>query len=315
MVNSTNDTDNHDWEYPADGYDADSPDWGDLLNTLIDDDLDRDVVIKDTHANRPAAGEADRWFLATDKKYVAYDDGNSWEIFAGTADAGTRPAGTTYRNGVNVADDIVDDQGNTIWDYAKQHIPATILQTIPLGSGTDADLDGTDLVDAAKTIWDTSVGALTQQVGTSSNRQDAYLGQADANSVNTDEIRVATGQSIEDGSGNGRLRVGAAETALLAEDETNLISLQSGTKTQIAGNSTTPIILRDNEGSYDAVKYVTDSSTGTLKLMNAELEFSDNNHEVRWPIADGSEQPRIATTGNNGEVYAIDDSGNQTTLT
>jgi len=250
--------------------------------------------------------------------------------------------------------DLDDDQSNTVYDYSAQQIAAGVVNEEKVQDTVDALLtasgnisltydDGNDTLtvdtsalnteetedavaslvasssnlswnydDGNDTLTISLSGPITgKQIGTSSNRNKGFF-----STVNTDEIRLATGQAIEDGSGTERLRVNAGETALLADDGTNLISLQSGTKTQIAGNSSTPIILRDNEGSFDGVKYITSSSTpGTLKLTNAKLVFSDNNYDIRWPIADGSEQPRIATTGNNGEVYAVDDSGNQTILT
>lgn len=83
MVDQQNTTDNHDWNYPAPGYNADSPTWGELLNTIIEDDLDREVIVKGAYADRPAAGQADRWYLATDRRIIFRDTGDSWEPVAG----------------------------------------------------------------------------------------------------------------------------------------------------------------------------------------------------------------------------------------
>lgn len=52
---------------------------GNLLN------FDPAAIIVDTHANRPAAGTADRVFVATDERYVARDTGSQWDIMGATA--------------------------------------------------------------------------------------------------------------------------------------------------------------------------------------------------------------------------------------
>lgn len=69
-------TPNHGYDKPE--VNADDDVWGDLINSTIDA-LDDDVVIKDTFANRPAAGTANRWFLATDRLELYHDTGSAWD--------------------------------------------------------------------------------------------------------------------------------------------------------------------------------------------------------------------------------------------
>lgn len=54
---------------------------GNLLN------FDATEVIVDTHANRPAAGTADRIFVASDNGYIARDTGSAWEVMGASASA------------------------------------------------------------------------------------------------------------------------------------------------------------------------------------------------------------------------------------
>lgn len=79
-------TTHHGWDRPE--VDEDEDKWGDFLNNTLDD-LDVEVIQKETLANRPAAGTADRWFLATDTKTLFYDTGTAWETIIGQQMSGT----------------------------------------------------------------------------------------------------------------------------------------------------------------------------------------------------------------------------------
>jgi len=65
-------------------------------------------------------------------------------------------------------------------------------------------------------------------------------------------------------------------------------------------NSTTPIIFRDQEGNFDAVKYNTSSTApGTLELKNADLDVNGND------IVDSE------SSGSFGVIESEDGSFNQ----
>lgn len=65
---------NHNFYIPDPGETG----WGDEKSTDWSD-LDTRLVIKDTEANRPAAGTEGRWFLATDTYALYYDNGTTWD--------------------------------------------------------------------------------------------------------------------------------------------------------------------------------------------------------------------------------------------
>lgn len=64
-------------------------------------------------------------------------------------------------NGItNIGGDLVDDDGDIIFDYSAQHVPLSILETAGSGSGLDADLlDGAHAEDLAASFNDGSVDA------------------------------------------------------------------------------------------------------------------------------------------------------------
>lgn len=73
------DTSYHGWTIPETG----DTDYDTTLDTFWTTDLDTEVIEKDTKANRPAAGTADRWFLATDEPALYRDDGSAWNKIGG----------------------------------------------------------------------------------------------------------------------------------------------------------------------------------------------------------------------------------------
>ena len=84
-------TDYHSWSYPTPHTqsDEDEDQWADILNTLIEGDLDEQVILKKPIAEQPDPGVADRWFLSTDENppSLYLDDGTQWiTIWDGDAD-------------------------------------------------------------------------------------------------------------------------------------------------------------------------------------------------------------------------------------
>lgn len=53
---------------------------GDLAGVGNDDHKQYALVLQNLRVNRPAAGRAGRWFLATDEGRLYYDDGAAWTV-------------------------------------------------------------------------------------------------------------------------------------------------------------------------------------------------------------------------------------------
>lgn len=80
----TKQTNNHNWTYPTPHSESDVDDdqWATILNTLIEEDLDEETILKGPLADRPSAGVDDRWFLATDRNppSIYLDRNGAWVI-------------------------------------------------------------------------------------------------------------------------------------------------------------------------------------------------------------------------------------------
>lgn len=172
-------------------------------------------------------------------------------------------------------------------------------------------------------------------------------------SVGSTDLRLATGQSIEDGGGTIRMGLRSGDTIINGEGGTALAQYSNGSFIRELARSTTPWRIQDKNGRFIAVEYVTSSaSPGTLGLTNAELitqrnlirsnppgnartEIGYNTsttstavvaHDIGTVDGTGSrtdtEITLIDASGNraslfveNGELKAADSAGNVTTLT
>jgi len=88
-------TTNHGWDIPEVG--GDEGVWGEILNNFFDEDLDTEISLKGPFAERPTAGEdIVNLYLATDRRIVYYNDGNSWEAVYGLGTEDNPVSGTSY---------------------------------------------------------------------------------------------------------------------------------------------------------------------------------------------------------------------------
>jgi len=160
-------------------------------------------------------------------------------------------------------------------------------------------------------------------------------GLLDLSSGGTPNLRLATGQSIEDGGGDARLRIRSNDTILANEDGGTACWVRNNNWIRVTPDSATPFVIRDTEGGFDAIQYTTSSSApGTLELRDAVLELSRygfNNGIIAVQRADNgtySQDIQFETDATNDggfirgsnqndttEVEAVDGDGNTTILT
>ena len=94
------------------------------------------------------------------------------------------------------------------------------------------------------------------------------------------DLRIETGQSIEDGSGTKRFGFSAGQTGIFYEDGTEALEVARGLNLSLRAYTGTPVTIFDEEGGFNSVAYTTSSSApGTLELRDATLDPKDN--EIR----------------------------------
>lgn len=173
MVDKQNTTDNHGWEYPAPGYDASTPTWGELLNALFEEDLDNAVIIKDVYDNRPAPGEQDRWFLATDRRIAYYDDGQDWEAMMGLGTTDHPVPGTTHLESLRAEEQQVGGvktvgESVTINDDSVQTVDASFASLIIVQAVTSNAIGHATLQTEFNDITDALLASSATNQGSSS---------------------------------------------------------------------------------------------------------------------------------------------------
>lgn len=120
------------------------------------------------------------------------------------------------------------------------------------------------------------------------------------------DLQIATGQSIDDGNGTTRLELLSSQTTLHNEDGTNAIKAEKGARLEANAYSSTPFIIADNEGSFDAVQYDTDGTAGRLHAKNAGIGVT-GDHKNNAGIVDGLNLRAIPS--NNAVVIEAADPG------
>lgn len=97
-------------------------------------------------------------------------------------------------------------------------------------------------------------------------------------SAKNQNLRLATGQAIEDGSGTNRIGFESQKTEILDDNGLDGVEYISGAGYYHKARASEPWIVQDRQGSFDAVKYKTSSSApGTLALPNANLQMQNNS--------------------------------------
>lgn len=250
-----NQTDYHAWSYPTPHTESseDEDEWGSILNTLIEGDLDEQVILKDTKANRPAAGTADRWFLATDQSPpgLYLDDGTQWlTIWDGDADtldgydssafgalgeAETVTGSWTFSPGLTTGGDLVDDAGNTVFDYANSWVPIAVLEANGVTvAGNAVTLGNSTTIDHADISNQTSSDHHTRP-GTGTGLTE-NSGSFEMNVVASGQVSLSSGTAVVD-------------TALSATDATFQLALgidDPGADAKVSGR----LFWDDSAGTY-----------------------------------------------------------------
>ena len=90
--------------------------------------------------------------------------------------------------------------------------------------------------------------------------------------VQNTDLRIPTGNSLEDGGGVNRVSFNSSHTNLYDDAGNRAIQLNDGIANIIFAESGQPVRIEDEEGSFVAAKYNTSSSApGTFDLKNAVL--------------------------------------------
>lgn len=129
--------------------------------------------------------------------------------------------------------------------------------------------------------------------------------------VGAADLRLDTGQNIEDGSGTERILILSDRTELEFEDGAVGLNLAKGNFARLSAYSGTPVRIRDQEGNFTAVQYDTDASAGLLRTPNAqarieafqgptsgvglELGFISSNNEGIIRTRDGGTNTQLKT--------------------
>jgi len=96
--------------------------------------------------------------------------------------------------------------------------------------------------------------------------------------VQNTNLELPTDRSIEDDQGNNRFSLNSGDTVINNEAGRQAILLRDGSRHRIEAYSDTPLIIRDNEGDFQGIRYNTNSSSpGTLQLTNADLDINTNS--------------------------------------
>jgi hypothetical protein len=126
--------------------------------------------------------------------------------------------------------------------------------------------------------------------------------------TNPANLRLAAGQSIEDGSGTRRVRLLSNGTFLENENGELGLELKEGIAHRITAQSNEPVEIFDREFTEVAVQYST-GDPGTLELTNAELHIKNHTESdwvsaIDYRIGSGGLRWRAGYNNNNHfEIY------------
>jgi hypothetical protein len=190
------------------------------------------------------------------------------------------PDGFFYEGGDQVNEKHLD----YLWDsvYTLETEVGDALNQID--SNGDGIVDEADAARSASTNFDLAGNALTD---TTQDYLDLTGGGND--------VRVGTGQSIEDGSGNERLDLLGTQTILNDETDRTVLRSANGVFTEISAYSDQELLIKDQESGTTAVQYDTDPTAGVLRTPNAGVFVQETG------VADGGEGVEIIYNQTNGE--------------
>lgn len=198
---------------------------------------------------------------------------------------------------IDAGDDIkVGDSGSTDYtqirhtrsDGTDDYVSSQFLNSA--GDWSLRHVNASQSTELSKIISE-SFGALEFQV---EGTQYLSINGGGPVEVENTDLRIATGQTIEDGSGTNRLSLLSTETRISDDGGATMLKAVSGGKHSIFATSAEPFVLDDNEGGFQALKYTTASTAGEGTFdINADVEANsvstEREHITRnSPIVVGS---------------------------
>lgn len=145
----------HGWSVPETG----DTDYEDTFDTWFDD-VDVEIIEKDTIANQPAAGTVDRWFLAHDEPSLYYDDGTSWNKVAGSDLTGETQKAANFEaaqgTGTPYAYHFESDTDTGLYRTGSDALALATggVSGLQVNSTQDVVIPNGDLTDGTNTIFD-----------------------------------------------------------------------------------------------------------------------------------------------------------------
>lgn len=149
----------------------------------------------------------------------------------------------------------------------------------------DLDLNGNALTNIGGTT-DASSGAIRLANDTSILARDSgnnsdfgiTFGSSDAVEIDSADLRLATGKSIEDGSGTERISINRTDTVIYNESGDISFFARDASHNEVRAYSDAVWRVNDREGKFIGYKYLTSGSApGTLELTNANLDAKQND--------------------------------------
>jgi len=220
----------------------------------------------DTEANRPAEADLtladdEGWIyleLDTGRIYSVKDDGAGnavwFQLGIGENDVGSTELASDAVNSTHVQTDAIGSaeiQANSVGDDELD------LSISPTWTGTHTFDDGLSMdgnLDlAGNTLVDTTQG---------------YYDLTDGNN-----LRLSTGNAIEDESGTRRVSFESAETRIRDESGQPVLDSSSDNYVKLNARSAQPIQIEDIEGGFTAVQYDTDTDAGVLRTPKAHINI------------------------------------------
>lgn len=153
-------TDYHEYDIPT-PFDIDERNkWGGILNDALDQ-LDDDIILRGTLAERPDATQDGRLFLATDNNQLYLDDGSTWNELG--SQMTVKDSGATI---ITAATDLDFDSSLNVTNPNTGTAEISVVDSwVDIGGDTmtgpltlGGDLSATN----GETIWDESAGQIPQ---------------------------------------------------------------------------------------------------------------------------------------------------------